>query len=62
MRPTLAGRYLVLIFEMKEKGIARVITGWDMSESENLFLQGGMHRSDQFPNVAWNNKFIHYLS
>jgi len=37
MGPTLAGRYLIVIFEMKEKGIARVITGWDMDDAEKRF-------------------------
>jgi uncharacterized DUF497 family protein len=32
--PTTAGRYLVVIFELKAKGVARVITGWDMKPSE----------------------------
>ena len=31
------GRYLTIIFEKKEKGLARVITGWDMSDSEKKF-------------------------
>ena len=37
MGPTFDGRYLVLIFEMKGKGVARVITGWDMSDSEKRY-------------------------
>ena len=37
MGPTFDGRYLVLIFEMKGKGAARVITGWDMSDSEKRY-------------------------
>ena len=32
--PTLDGRYLIVIFELKRKGIARPITGWDMNRSE----------------------------
>jgi uncharacterized protein len=32
--PTAGGRYLVIIFEMKPGGVARVITGWDMSPAE----------------------------
>ena len=32
--PTLEGRYLTIIFELKPKGIARPITGWDMSRAE----------------------------
>jgi uncharacterized DUF497 family protein len=34
MGPTLAGRYLIVVFEMKQKGIARVITAWDMEDAE----------------------------
>ena len=37
MGPTLDGRHLVLIFEIKGKGVARVITGWDMSDSEKRY-------------------------
>ena len=37
MGPTSDGRYLVVIFEMKGKGVARVITGWDMSDSEKRY-------------------------
>jgi len=32
--PTLDGRYLTIIFELKPKGVARPITGWDMSRAE----------------------------
>ncbi len=32
--PTAAGRYLVIVFQMKPRGVARVITGWDMKPSE----------------------------
>ena len=32
--PTFEGRYLTIVFELKPKGIARPITGWDMSRSE----------------------------
>lgn len=31
---TSEGRYLCVVFELKPKGIARPITGWDMSRSE----------------------------
>ena len=34
MGPTIDGRYLVIVFELKKDGIARVITGWDMSQVE----------------------------
>lgn len=32
--PTCEGRYLTIVFELKQKGIARPITGWDMSRAE----------------------------
>jgi len=32
--PTSEGRYLTIVFQMKPKGIARPITGWDMSRAE----------------------------
>jgi uncharacterized DUF497 family protein len=32
--PTFAGRYLTIVFEDKGKGLARVITGWDMKRVE----------------------------
>ena len=32
--PTSEGRYLTIVFELKQKGIARPITGWDMSDKE----------------------------
>lgn len=32
--PTFDGRYLTIIFDLKPKGIARPITGWDMSRAE----------------------------
>ena len=34
MGPAFSGRYLVIVFELKEGGIARPITGWDMSRME----------------------------
>jgi len=37
MGPTFDGRYLVLIFEMRGKGIARAITGWDVSDGEKRY-------------------------
>ena len=37
--PTSAGRYLTVVFELKYKGIARVITGWDMKRSEIQFYR-----------------------
>ena len=32
--PTSEDRYLTVVFELKQKGIARPITGWDMSHKE----------------------------
>ena len=32
--PTFEGRYLTIVFELKPKGIARSITGWDMKRAE----------------------------
>lgn len=32
--PTIAGRYLTIVFERKAKGVIRPITGWDMSRAE----------------------------
>ena len=32
--PTGAGRYLIVVFETKSKGIVRPMTGWDMNRSE----------------------------
>lgn len=37
--PTRAGRLLVLVFEMKGRGLARVITGWDMDSAERRYYQ-----------------------
>jgi uncharacterized protein len=36
---TAAGRYLTVVFELKPRGIARVITGWDMKRSEIQYYQ-----------------------
>ena len=32
--PTFAGRDLTIVFERREKGLVRVITGWDMKRAE----------------------------
>jgi len=32
--PTTEGRYLTIVFDLKPKGLARPITGWDMSQKE----------------------------
>lgn len=37
MGPTLDGRYLTVVFELKKNGIVRVITGWDMSKAEKRY-------------------------
>jgi uncharacterized DUF497 family protein len=37
--PTRAGRLLVIIFELKSKTRARVITGWDMSDAERRYYR-----------------------
>ena len=37
--PTRAGRLLVVVFEMKGQGLARVITGWDMDSAERRYYQ-----------------------
>lgn len=37
--PTRSGRLLVIVFERKPRGVARVITGWDMSTAERRYWQ-----------------------
>ena len=37
MGPTCGGRYVTIVFEMKKRGLARVITGWDMDDSEKRY-------------------------
>ena len=37
--PTLQGRYIVIVFDLKSKGIARPITGWDMSRAEVRYFK-----------------------
>ena len=37
--PTVHGRLLVVIFERRPKGIVRVITGWDMKDSERRWYR-----------------------
>ena len=39
MGPTLDGRYLPVIFELKKGRIARVITGWDVKDSEKRYYR-----------------------
>ncbi len=37
--PTRVGRLLVVVVEMKGKGLARVIIGWDMDSAERRYYQ-----------------------
>jgi uncharacterized DUF497 family protein len=37
--PTFDGRYLIIVFELKAKAIARPITGWDMKHSEIRYFK-----------------------
>jgi uncharacterized DUF497 family protein len=37
--PTRAGRLFVVVFEMKGKGLARVLTGWDMESAERRYYE-----------------------
>lgn len=37
MGPTLEGRFLTVVFELKKVGLARVITGWDMNGAEKKY-------------------------
>ncbi len=39
MGPTMDGRYLTVVFELKKGRIARVITGWDMKDSEKRYYR-----------------------
>jgi uncharacterized DUF497 family protein len=43
--PTAAGRYLTIVFELKSKGIVRIITGWDMKRSEIQYYRKNRGRS-----------------
>jgi uncharacterized DUF497 family protein len=36
---TQAGRLLVLVFELKARGMVRVITGWDLNAAERRYHQ-----------------------
>jgi uncharacterized protein len=38
MGHTAEGRHLIIIFELKHKSVARVITGWDMDRTEIRYL------------------------
>jgi uncharacterized DUF497 family protein len=37
--PTRVGRLLVVVFEVKGKGLVRVIIGWDMDSAERRYYQ-----------------------
>jgi len=37
--PAKSGRLLVIVFELKDHGVARPITGWDMSTAEHRYFQ-----------------------
>lgn len=37
--PTASGRLLVIVFEGRRRGMARVITGWDMDTAERRYCQ-----------------------
>ena len=41
--PTFEGRYLIIVFELKTKGLARPIMGWDMDRAEIRYYKE--HRS-----------------
>ena len=41
---SLSGRLLVVVFEMKEGGRARIITGWDMNPGERRYYRA--HRGE----------------
>ena len=41
---TLSGRLLVVVFAVEAPGVARVITGWDMSPAERRYYQGHWRR------------------
>ncbi len=43
--PTAAGRLLVIVFEARGHGVARVITGWDMKPAERRYVK--QHRRVQ---------------
>ena len=39
MGPTIDGRYLTVVFELKKGSIVRVITGWDMKDAEKRYYR-----------------------
>lgn len=42
--PTMDGRYIALVFELKKDGVVRVITGWDMKTAEKRFWRKHLRR------------------
>lgn len=44
MGPTIDGRYLTLVFELNKSKIVRVITGWDMKDSERRYYRKSKSR------------------
>ena len=47
--PTFNNRYLVIVFQKKDKGKMRVITGWDMNDKEKRYYktQGKVGRREE---------------
>ena len=43
--PASSGRLLVIVFELKDHGVARPITGWDMTTAERRYFQA--HRGER---------------
>ena len=41
---TQSGRLLVIVFEMKGGGIARIITGWDMDSAERRYYRANREK------------------
>ena len=39
MGPTIDGRHLTVVFELEKGGVVRVITGWDMKDSEKRYYR-----------------------
>ena len=44
---TFDGRYLTVVFELKPKGVARPITGWDMSRAELRYYKKQRKYNDE---------------
>ncbi len=52
--PTSEGRYLSIVFNLKPKGLARPITGWDMSRTEIRYYKKRI--ADYIRNLNFNGK------